>query len=61
MAVSCFDYAEIVEDRDAKYTKVITLSYTVYEKEITPEPAQVSENARSKFNRLLSEGKQNGA
>jgi cytochrome c oxidase assembly protein subunit 11 len=61
MPVTFFVDPEIVEDRDAKYTKVITLSYTFYEKEITLEPAQVSENARSKFNQLLSEGKQNGA
>lgn len=61
MPVTFFVDPEIVEDRDAKYTKVITLSYTFYEKEITPEPAKVSENAGSKLNQLLSEGKQNGA
>jgi cytochrome c oxidase assembly protein subunit 11 len=61
MPVTFFVDPEIVEDRDAKYTKVITLSYTFYEKEITLEPAKVSENATSKLNQLLSEGKQNGA
>jgi cytochrome c oxidase assembly protein subunit 11 len=61
MPVTFFVDPEIVEDRDAKYTKVITLSYTFYEKEITPEPAKLSENAGSKLNQLLSEGKQNGA
>lgn len=61
MPVTFFVDPEIVEDRDAKYTKVITLSYTFYEKEITLEPAKVSENAGSKLNQLLSEGKQNGA
>ena len=61
MPVTFFVDPEIVEDRDAKYTKVITLSYTFYEKEITLESAQVSENATSKLNQLLSEGKQNGA
>ena len=61
MPVTFFVDPEIVEDRDAKYTKVITLSYTFYEKDITLEPAQVSVNTISKFNQLLSEGKQNGA
>ena len=61
MPVTFFVDPEIVEDRDAKHTKVITLSYTFYEKDITLEPAKVSLNTRSKFNQLLSEGKQNGA
>jgi cytochrome c oxidase assembly protein subunit 11 len=61
MPVTFFVDPEIVEDRDAKYTKVITLSYTFYEKEITLESAKVSENAGSELNQLLSEGKQNGA
>ena len=61
MPVTFFVDPEIVKDRDAKYTKVITLSYTFYEKEITLEPAKVSENAGSKLNQLPSEGKQNGA
>ena len=52
---------EIVEDRDAKHTKVITLSYTFYEKDITQESAKVSVNTSSKFNQLLIEGKPNGA
>jgi cytochrome c oxidase assembly protein subunit 11 len=61
MPVTFFVDPEIVDDRDAKYTKVITLSYTFYEKEITLEPAKVSENAGSKLNQLPSEGKQKGA
>ena len=61
MPVTFFVDPEIVEDRDAKHTKVITLSYTFYEKDITSEPAKVSSNTRSKFNQLLNEGKQNGA
>ena len=61
MPVTFFVDPEIVADRDAKHTKVITLSYTFYEKDITLEPDQVSVNTTSKFNQLLSEGKQNGA
>ena len=61
MPVTFFVDPEIVEDRDAKHTKVITLSYTFYEKEITSEPAKVSLNTLSKFNQLLNKGKQNGA
>ena len=49
MPVTFFVDPEIVEDRDAKHTKVITLSYTFYEKDITLEPAQVSVNSISKF------------
>ena len=50
MPVTFFVDPEIVQDRDAKHTKVITLSYTFYEKDITLEPAKVSLNTRSKFN-----------
>ena len=61
MPVTFFVDPEIVEDRDAKHTKVITLSYTFYEKDITQESAKVSMNTLSKFNQLLIEGKPNGA
>ena len=40
MPVTFFVDPEIVEDRDAKHTKVITLSYTFYEKDITQESAE---------------------
>ena len=61
MPVTFFVDPEIVEHRDAKHTKVITLSYTFYEKDITQEPAKVSVDTSSKFNQLLIEGKPNGA
>jgi cytochrome c oxidase assembly protein subunit 11 len=61
MPVTFFVDPEIVEDRDAKYTKVITLSYTFYEKDISPQPAKVSVNTKSNFNQLPSEGNPNGA
>lgn len=40
MPVTFFVDPEIVDDRDAKYTKVITLSYTFYETELPQETAQ---------------------
>ena len=61
MPVTFFVDPEIVEDRDARYTKVITLSYTFYEKDISLEPENVSVNTKSNFNQLPSEGKTNGA
>ena len=61
MPVTFFVDPEIVEDRDARYTKVITLSYTFYEKDISLEPAKVSVNTKRNFNQLPSEGKTNGA
>jgi cytochrome c oxidase assembly protein subunit 11 len=61
MPVTFFVDPEIVEDRDARYTKVITLSYTFYEKDISLEPAKFSVNTKSNFNQLPSEGKTNGA
>ena len=61
MPVTFFVDPEIVEDRDARYTKVITLSYTFYEKDISLEPAKVSANTKRNFNQLPSEGKTNGA
>ena len=61
MPVTFFVDPEIVEDRDAKYTKVITLSYTFYEKDISLDAAKVSVNTKNNFNQLPSEGKTNGA
>lgn len=61
MPVTFFVDPEIVEDRDARYTKVITLSYTFYEKDISLEPAKFSVNTKNNFNQLPSEGKTNGA
>ena len=40
MPVTFFVDPEIVDDRDAKYTKVITLSYTFYEIDLPQETAQ---------------------
>jgi cytochrome c oxidase assembly protein subunit 11 len=42
MPVTFFVDPEIVEDRDAKYTKVITLSYTFYETDLPEETAQAA-------------------
>ena len=42
MPVTFFVDPELVEDRDAKYTKVITLSYTFYEIDLPEETANVS-------------------
>ena len=61
MPVTFFVDPEIIEDRDAKYTKVITLSYTFYEKDISLEQAKFSVNTKNNFNQLPSEGKTNGA
>ena len=61
MPVTFFVDPEIVEDRDAKYTKVITLSYTFYEKDISLDAAKISVNTKNNFNQLPSEGKTNGA
>jgi cytochrome c oxidase assembly protein subunit 11 len=38
---------EIVDDRDAKFTKVITLSYTFYETELPETTAQVMSDPAS--------------
>ena len=40
MPVTFFVDPEIVDDRDARYTKVITLSYTFYETDLPQETAQ---------------------
>jgi len=42
MPVTFFVDPEIVDDRDAKYTKVITLSYTFYETDLPQETAQAT-------------------
>ena len=60
MPVTFFVDPEIVDDRDAKYTKVITLSYTFYEKDIPLEQENASLNRKINLNQLLSEGNPNG-
>ena len=60
MPVTFFVDPEIVDDRDAKYTKVITLSYTFYEKDLPLEQENASLNKKINFNQLLSEGNPNG-
>ena len=60
MPVTFFVDPEIVDDRDAKYTKVITLSYTFYEKDLPLEQENASLNRKINFNQLLSEGNPNG-
>ena len=45
MPVTFFVDPELVDDRDAKYTKVITLSYTFYEIDLPEETALVSPDA----------------
>ena len=60
MPVTFFVDPEIVDDRDAKYTKVITLSYTFYEKDLPLEQENASLNRKINLNQLLSEGNPNG-
>ena len=60
MPVTFFVDPEIVDDRDAKYTKVITLSYTFYEKDLPLEQENASLSRKINFNQLLSEGNPNG-
>ena len=50
MPVTFFVDPEIVDDRDAKYTKVITLSYTFYEKDLPLERENASLNRKINFN-----------
>jgi cytochrome c oxidase assembly protein subunit 11 len=47
MPVTFFVDPEIVDDRDAKFTKVITLSYTFYETELPETTAQVMSDPAS--------------
>jgi len=44
MPVSFFVDPELVEDRDAKFTKVITLSYTFYEIDLPQRSAALEQN-----------------
>jgi cytochrome c oxidase assembly protein subunit 11 len=50
MPVTFFVDPEIVDDRDAKYTKVITLSYTFYEKDLPLEQENARLNRKINFN-----------
>ncbi len=47
MPVTFYVDPEIVDDRDAKFTKVITLSYTLYETELPETTAQVMSDPAS--------------
>ena len=47
MPVTFYVNPEIVDDRDAKFTKVITLSYTFYETELPETTAQVMSDPAS--------------
>jgi cytochrome c oxidase assembly protein subunit 11 len=47
MPVTFFVDPEMVDDRDAKFTKVITLSYTFYETELPETTAQVMSDPAS--------------
>lgn len=47
MPVTFFVDPEMVDDRDAKFTKVITLSYTFYEIELPEETAKVDSETAS--------------
>jgi cytochrome c oxidase assembly protein subunit 11 len=47
MPVTFFVDPEMVDDRDAKFTKVITLSYTFYETELPEETAKVDSETAS--------------
>ena len=42
MPVTFFVDPEIVDDRDAKYTKTITLGYTFYETEMPEDETQAA-------------------
>lgn len=50
MPVTFYVDPELVDDRDAKFTKVITLSYTFYEIDLPDETAQVSGQTNSIVN-----------
>jgi len=50
MPVTFYVDPEIVNDRDARYAKVITLSYTFYETEESEESASLLDNEVTLFN-----------
>ena len=50
MPVTFYVDPELVDDRDAKFTKVITLSYTFYEIDLPDETAEVSGQTNSIVN-----------
>ena len=50
MPVTFYVDPEIVEDRDAKYNKHITLSYTFYEIEVPEAHASAKPGAESSMN-----------
>lgn len=50
MPVTFYVDPEIVNDRDAKYAKVITLSYTFYETEASEEAAALAGSYEIRFN-----------
>ena len=50
MPVTFYIDPEIVNDRDAKYAKVITLSYTFYETDAPEEAAALAANNKISFN-----------
>ena len=50
MPVSFFVDPELVEDRDAKFTKVITLSYTFYEIDLPERSAALVQSPLTPVN-----------
>ena len=50
MPVTFYVDPEIVKDRDAKFTKVITLSYTFYETDLDQESAALAQLETIKVN-----------
>ena len=50
MPVTFYVDPEIVTDRDAKFTKVITLSYTFYETDFDQESASLAQPESIKVN-----------
>ena len=50
MPVTFYVDPEIVTDRDAKFTKVITLSYTFYETDLEQESAALAQLETFKVN-----------
>ena len=50
MPVTFYVDPDIVKDRDAKFTKVITLSYTFYETDLEQNAAALTQTKKTKFN-----------